>query len=449
MIRTVADLLDAIRRKETAVLAKWNLNHGPMIGNMYEGLTRHLLERAAFDGLDLRVVDGKITNASGELSDQIDCMLVRGEGTPIPYTNSFIYPIGQVLVVIEVKKTLYSTALEDAYDNLSSVVRLHRVRDERFSAARRAFRAITNRDVSSDEWADIPYEDKMLFYCLVQDSLAPLRVIFGYDGFASESGLRNAFLDYLERQLPPRTAQSSLEPDKPVRGFGPNALPNLIVCAERVLVKLNGLPYSGHFAGELPSALQGKRDNWWTLYGSANGTPIRFLLEVFWTRLRDLFPMSPEIFGEDLEMEPITPLLFARPIAGRGWEYVEHRLSERAIGETERDTSWQPCVLDMVQFTMINLLCSDGEIDIDGDTDLHQFLSKNGLGVEAFIERMKSTGLVHLYARRRMRLITENCTTAILADGTFVAGENSTGRLTRWVVRWQDEFRARAPRAVE
>jgi hypothetical protein len=416
---------------------------------MYEGLTRHLLERTAFEGLDLRVVDGKITNTSGDLSDQIDCMLVVGEGTPIPYTNSFIYPIGQVLVVIEVKKTLYSTTLEQAYDNLSSVVRLHRIGDEKFRAARRAFRAITHRDVSSDEWADIPYGDKMLFHCLVQDSLAPLRVVFGYDGFASESGLRNAFLDYLERQLPLRTAQSSPELDKPVHGFGPSALPNLIVCADRVLVKLNGIPYSAHIVGELPSAPEGRGDNWWALYGSANGTPLLFLLEIFWTRLRDLFPMSPEIFGEDLEMEPITPLLFARPTPGKGWEYLEHRLSQHDIGETKPDTAWLPSVLDMVQFTIICLLCKDEEIDIDGDTDLHQFLSKNSLTIEAFIERMKSTGLVHVDARRQMRLITETCTTAVLADGTFVAGENSTGRLTRWVVRWQREFRARAPKALE
>jgi hypothetical protein len=91
MIRTIADLLDELRQKEVATLGKWRLNHAPMTGAMYEGLTRDLLDRAVFDGLDLRVVDGKIASAWGELSDQLDCMSVRGEGDSIPYTASHIY----------------------------------------------------------------------------------------------------------------------------------------------------------------------------------------------------------------------------------------------------------------------------------------------------------------------------------------------------------------------
>jgi len=43
MIRKVSDLFDGLRKKETAALALWKLDHAPMTGNMYEGLTRHLL----------------------------------------------------------------------------------------------------------------------------------------------------------------------------------------------------------------------------------------------------------------------------------------------------------------------------------------------------------------------------------------------------------------------
>jgi hypothetical protein len=443
MIRTVADLLDAIRRKEAAVLGKWNLKHGPMIGDMYEGLTRHIIDKAVFDGLDLHVVDGKITNESGELSDQIDCMLVRGAGVPIPYTNSFIYPVGQVIAVIEVKKSLYSRGLEDAYMNLSSVVHLHLLRDEKFRAARRAFRSITHRDVTHQDWPEVPYGDKMLFRCIADDSLAPLRIILGYDGFSTEEGLRNAFLDYLARQLPSGSSPSSFEAETGITGFGPYALPNLIVCNDRALIKLNGMPFSGHVDGELSSAPEARKDNWWVLLGSSDGNPTLFLLEIVWTRLQNLFALPPEIFGEDLEIEPITPLLFARPIAGKGWEYLEHRLSEKTLRETEHSTNWEPVFLDEVQFVIINILCKDEEIDIDGDSDLHRFVANGGLSMDALIDRMKSTGLVHIDARRRMRLITESCTTAVLSDGRFVAGENSTGRLIRWVLKTQAELKAR------
>jgi hypothetical protein len=442
MIRTAAELLEALRRKEAAALGKWDLKHGPMIGDMYEGLTRHILDRAVFDGLDLHVVDGKITNESGDLSDQIDCMLVRGAGVPIPYTNSFIYPIRQVIAVIEVKKSLYSRGLEDAYMNLSSVVHLHFLRDESFRAARWAFRAITHRDVTRQDWPDIPYEDKMLFYCLVNDSLSPLRIILGYDGFASEEGLRNAFLDYLARQQPSGSSPSRPAAETGITGFGPRVLPNLIVCNDRALIKLNGMPYSGHFEGELPPAPEGRTDNWWALLGSADGNPILFLLEIVWTRLRSLFTLPPEIFGEDLQTEPITPLLFARPIAEKGWEYLGHRLSEKALRETEHSTDWEPVFLDLVQFVIINILCMHEEIDIDGDSDFHRFVTNGGLTMDALIDQMKSTGLVHIDARRRMRLVTEGCTTAVLGDGRFVAGENSTGRLIRWVLKTQAELTA-------
>jgi hypothetical protein len=68
--------------------------------------------------LNLRVVSGFITNSDGELSDQIDCMLVQGEGERIPYTDDFKYNIDNVIAVIEVKKNLYSKEIESAYENL-------------------------------------------------------------------------------------------------------------------------------------------------------------------------------------------------------------------------------------------------------------------------------------------------------------------------------------------
>lgn len=78
-----------------------------MIGGMYEGLTKEIVEKSLFDGMNLRVVSGKITNqVDGKLSDQIDCMVVIGNGTKLPYSGDYIYDIDQVIMVIEVKKNL-------------------------------------------------------------------------------------------------------------------------------------------------------------------------------------------------------------------------------------------------------------------------------------------------------------------------------------------------------
>lgn len=60
MITTVADLLNSLMIKEKELLKKYSIiKHGPTIGDMYEGLTVSLLNKAIFEGLDIRIVSGK------------------------------------------------------------------------------------------------------------------------------------------------------------------------------------------------------------------------------------------------------------------------------------------------------------------------------------------------------------------------------------------------------
>ncbi len=105
MINTISDLLRAFAAEERKKLDEFKLGHGPTIGAMYEGLSREILERAIPEFLNLQVVDGFIS-FNDEQSGQIDCMLVQGEGTKIPSTKSYIWPIQDVITVFEVKKKL-------------------------------------------------------------------------------------------------------------------------------------------------------------------------------------------------------------------------------------------------------------------------------------------------------------------------------------------------------
>lgn len=86
MIDSVAQLLEGILATQLPILGEESkrLQNPGMIGDMYEGLTRDLMERAVFDGLGLRIAKGKIRNSAGDLSRQIDCMIVVGGGEPIP-----------------------------------------------------------------------------------------------------------------------------------------------------------------------------------------------------------------------------------------------------------------------------------------------------------------------------------------------------------------------------
>lgn len=301
--------MDAIRAKEAVALDRYDIQHPTIIGNMYEGLTRQLIRNSVFPGLDLRVVDGKIRDADGRLSDQIDCMLVEGSGDPIPYTESFVYPIDKVIAVVEVKKNLYSKDLKDAYSNLRTVNRWSKG-ETSLGLARSAYRAIVRRDASAEDLPAMPDALQMLFGCLAKDSLAPARIVMGYFGFATEWSLRAHLIKYLRQEI----ENAAIEGKSGVYGFGPASFPNLIVCRDSALLKLNAMPYGSPISDQLAIAPIGDQDGWWPFYASMSGKNGLALLELIWTRLRNRYGLPASIFGDDLDIEELTPLLFAKPV---------------------------------------------------------------------------------------------------------------------------------------
>jgi hypothetical protein len=127
MIRTVSDFLSELKSKGTELIKKYEIiDHPVLIGDMYEGLTQDLLNRAIFEGLNLKIVGGKIINSKGDVSNEIDCMIVEGEGEQVPFTEKHIYHFTQVIAVIEVKKSLYSNTLGDSFSNLKTVIDISR-----------------------------------------------------------------------------------------------------------------------------------------------------------------------------------------------------------------------------------------------------------------------------------------------------------------------------------
>jgi hypothetical protein len=125
MIKSVLDLLEELGNNGIKEIEPFlGVKHGPMIGNMYEGLTRKILESSIFQELNLKVVTGKIINSKGEMSNQIDCMIVEGEGEKLPFKDEYLWDINNVIAIIEVKKNLYKDELEGAYLNLKSAMDL-------------------------------------------------------------------------------------------------------------------------------------------------------------------------------------------------------------------------------------------------------------------------------------------------------------------------------------
>src|SRR4030067_830219 len=198
MIKTIGDLLQALKEYEEQRIASFMpISHGPTIGAMYEGATRKLLDRAIFDGLNLTVSNGFIKNSSNELSKQIDCMIAIGTGLEIPNTNNYIFDISDVIAVVEVKKNLYGSELEDAMDwSRDFQCRIWEPpSNQKNSLLRDAWRSITGQELPEHQNASsLPYPLEMIYHRLVVEFSTPLRIFIGYEGYVSESSFRKGLI---------------------------------------------------------------------------------------------------------------------------------------------------------------------------------------------------------------------------------------------------------------
>ena len=118
MIEKASELLERFIEIERSKLNEVEMPHMPTLGSAYEEITKQSIDQEFIipSGLELKVVSGFISIRDKILSNQIDGMLVHGEGKRYGLTSDFIYPIDQVLCVFEVKKTLNKSDYADAFD---------------------------------------------------------------------------------------------------------------------------------------------------------------------------------------------------------------------------------------------------------------------------------------------------------------------------------------------
>jgi hypothetical protein len=421
MIHTVADFLHQLKETETSRLDDVEIRHGPTIGDMYEGLSADLLRRAIPDALGLQLVTGFVSDSLGGLSSQIDCMLVRGQGDPLPYTDAYVWPVKDVIAVFEIKKTLYHEDLVDAFRKLRSIKHLDwnykiSLREAEgfvdIRSANRSFAETTRLVAPTHEELDsFSLQDQLIFHTLVGEQLCPVGIAIGYHGYATEQTFRESLLRHLEVQVNSR-------------GYGPGSFPQLMISGRYSLGKANGQPYSSRV-----------QDGWWPFYFSSRVNPLLLLLEYVWTRLDMEFGIGG-LWGEDLEVEKLSPFLLtqAAEVDGHvGWRYESAKLTEADLEASEDLEPWEPEVLSPEQFAVISRLCDGFQVSM-ADSEFREFLDDADLDPAQFKIVMLDTGLVAM-AGDNFELITDRCQPAFMPDGRFVAGEDNTGRMTRWITQ--------------
>ena len=429
MIRTVADFLEALKFHHVSSLPDYSeIDHPVMFGDMYEGLTRELLKKAIFEGVDLRVVAGKIRNSKGKLSHQLDCMIVVGDGEQIPFTSHFIYPPERVVMIVEIKKTLYGAQVEESmalFQQFWAEVAEPMLPRTRILAD--AWRALCGTNLPTYEEANkLPFHRQMIYHTLVVESSMPLRVVFGYEGYVDELKLREGYLAWMEKI-------KELPYEQRFR-LNLNTFPNLVVCRQASILKMDGLPYTAPM----------REDGYCCWLASSGRQPMRFLLEMLWTRLVPSADLPPSVFGMDLEHEGVNPFMFAIAINGQkaGWGYEYYPMNKERLKKGNDDRPWHPADFSLNEFIVMQQLCAKGDLDTS-DPDVLDLFTQGGITVADFAAKLSIERLAALNGSL-LELITDECVCAMLPDGRMIAGENKSGRLTRYAMKAAEEFRGKS-----
>ncbi|MGO0702702.1 DUF6602 domain-containing protein [Pseudomonas paracarnis] len=352
MILKASELLGKFIEAEKKKLDGFDMPHMPTLGTAYEEITRQGIYQDFVipKSLDLRVVSGFISIGGEMLGEQIDCMLVHGDGERYGLTQEYKYDINSVLCIFEVKKTLRKAEYVDAMQHLAKIRRKFadnfedRLINEGYrpdiSHARLRFSQLTGK-VAPEEYLDIHQlskADGILFYTLVQESLSPITIIHGYGGYKTENGLRTAFSDILE------------EAWESGSGWGIPSIPTLVTANNFCLVKGSGIPF-----------LVVQNRNEWVSVFSTRHNSAKLILELIWSKIGVYFNAKMP-WDDGLHMDSVQPLLIAeaREIDGAaGWVYRTQEFKEKFMVRGD-DNLWSPSEIGKAEMSAINIMAMQG-----------------------------------------------------------------------------------------
>lgn len=367
MIRKASELLGEFIELEKRKLDGFDMLHMLTLGSAYEEITKQGIYQdfAIPKGLDLRVVSGFISIGGEMLAEQIDCMLVHGQGERYGLTQQYKYDINNVLCIFEVKKNLRKADYVDALQHLAKIRRKfadnfeERLINEGYKPditnARRRFSQLTGK-VAPEEYLDIHHlskADGILFYALVQESLSPITIIHGYEGYKTESGLRSAFLDILE------------EAWKNGAGWGIPSIPTLVTSNNFCLVKGSGIPF-----------LVVQNKNEWVSVFSTRHNSAKLILELIWSKIGEYFNAKMP-WNDGLHMDSVQPLLIAEAREvdeAAGWAYRTVEFNEKHMVRGD-DNLWSPSRLGKAELSAINIMAAQGGY-LPLDNGMNEYLTK-------------------------------------------------------------------------
>lgn len=449
-IRTVTDLLQEIHNTRyedvSNDIKEYNITHGPSIGDMHEDIVSDLSEKALFEGMDLRVVRGFISNSDKKVSSEIDCMIVYGEGKNLG-GNRYVYPINQVIAVIEVKTTLDSTKIQNCLDKFKELSIFFVSRDnERLISenkkgkshmASEAFRFMTKKDRNSGNLTKI---DHLIQKVTFADSVLPLRVIYSFKGYETDKGFASS---YSKKVIEP--LKNDILSPKTQKEFTQHllSLPNLIINGHKSIVKNNGLPINGY----------DPQKGIWDFYSIHENNALYNFVNLIWFRLlreNRIFNKYPFLADEPITREaPIIKIT-------RHDEPIDHfRFTPYDLDKFETKKHYSIKKISLTEYCIIDELERNQKDKFLYHMDPVRFM--NGLNVrEKKVQKFISITLPELAKKldfnngnyddvisllrkcehlevtnEKITLVSTSLTMLLVDDGIF-AGDNRNGNLSIW-----------------
>lgn len=421
-VSNLADILHDFVEVEKEKYNQFKFNHNPTLGAMYEALTENIVDRMLPPNLGLKMVGGFIYDDNDFISGEIDRMLVKGEGQQIGLTDKYQYHIKDVLIIFEVKKTLNKAAFVDAYEHLSGVSKafseyfedeVEKGYEPNISYAAQSFAQITGKPEPT-KYSDVNKmdpEDGFIFYTLVQDTYSPIKIIHGYGGYKTESGLRNVFVDFLEER-------------QRGHGFGTPSMPNLISSETYSISKLTGMPF------KTPRF----DDGFWPIIGSSSDNVLQLMIELIWTKISISCNVSMP-WGDDLQSEVMSTLLMGKFACSEdktqaGWLYSEVDIKNSELQKIQNKVMWEPVIIDKMLMETAQFIGMLGGIELDSDfTQDH--LKEWNISKEVFSKKIKETNLFSINHNGYIMFIGERLHLVQTDENEFAASDNVT-RLEKW-----------------
>lgn len=388
MIRNISEILKSFFEYEQNEIKKFNMPHMPTLGDAYEQITiQGLNEKILPDLNGLRVVSGFIKIGDKQLAQQIDCMLVFGEGEQFGLTDQYFYDIKNILAIFEVKKNLTKSVLEEALGHLSEIkISIYEYIDdvlekEEFNKYFNHFSLHLSylmgyRFNNFEELKKLPQEDFKLAQMLLTEMIMPVTIVHAYEGYKTISGLRNALESII----------NEVHDVNPTRGFRALDFPTLITTTNGGVLKTTGLPYW--------CTLHGK-NNSWAYMCSFTENPAHILVEMLWAKIEIALEVEFP-YGDDLIKENLYPLLEIKKINKKwGGEFIPYNIN--VLGNFKEPTSdFHPDRIDENYAQCLNLIfMMGGAFDMN---QLSEYLSSKGIALKDFIDNIRLLNFVGVRA---------------------------------------------------